>query len=210
MFSLQTMFRGKGRIFDLLQESSAAAVEAANAASALTADGYDAAPALASCTAARRREKDLAAAISQELVDSFVTVLDREDVESMNAALYRIPKTIGKFAERYELVGAHLDGIDLASRASIMLRSTEIVAEMIAELRRGFHIGPLREMQRRLQALESEADELLLEPWRDRAMDSTDPLHMILAKDLLETIEAAIDRCRDAGNVVYGVALKNA
>jgi uncharacterized protein Yka (UPF0111/DUF47 family) len=32
---------------------------------------------------------------------------------------------------------------------------------------------------------------------------------LLLRKDLFELLEKAIDRCRDAGNVIYAIALKN-
>ena len=35
------------------------------------------------------------------------------------------------------------------------------------------------------------------------------PLEMIVMRDLFELLEKAIDRCRDAGNVVFQIVLKN-
>src|SRR5699024_6402868 len=103
VFSLQTMFGGKDKIFDLLQASTETGLEAATAANQLTQETENA-PFRATFAAARRREKGLATEISEELINTFVTVLDREDIEAMNSALYKIPKKIEKFAERYVLV----------------------------------------------------------------------------------------------------------
>ncbi|MGH8041144.1 MAG: pit accessory protein, partial [Rudaea sp.] len=61
----------------------------------------------------------------------------------------------------------------------------------------------------RLQAVEAEADRMLLEPYRDLYLASDDPIRVMLAKDLFELLEKAIDRCRDAGNVIYTIVLKN-
>ena len=36
-----------------------------------------------------------------------------------------------------------------------------------------------------------------------------DASRLILRKDLFELLEKAIDRCRDAGNVIYAIVLKN-
>lgn len=216
MLTLHTMFGARSRIFDLLDASSETALQAARAARELAhgmparaAGETDFAPSLAACGAARRREKELAAEISQELVTTFVTVLDREDVEAMNAALARIPKTIAKFAARYALVAGRLDGVDFGPRIEILVGCAEIVAKMVAELRHGLRLVPLRGLQRQLQALESEADDLLLDPYRDLYLSAADPMRAVLAKDLFETLEDAIDRCRDVGNVIYAVVLKN-
>ncbi len=207
MFSLQTMFGGKDKIFDLLQASSDAALEAAKAVDQLTR-GADA-TFMATFSAARRREKELAAQISEELVNTFVTVLDREDIEAMNSALYKIPKSVEKFAERYVLVAERLEGVEFSQRTEILVACTETVGKMVREMQSGLRIGPIRKWQDRLQALEAEGDKLLLEPYRDLYINATDPMRAMLAKDLFEILEKAIDKCRDVGNIIYSIVLKN-
>lgn len=208
MFSLQAMF-GKGeRFYDLLEQSAMAACESADALSDLLANGTDA-PLMAAFNASHVREKELAARISEELMNTFVTALDREDIEAMSSALYRIPKTIEKFAERYVIVAKRVEGIDFSSRASLLMSATEGVSEMVAELRNGMSINRMRKLQDRLQAVESEADRLLLEPYSTLYLVSDDPIRMMLVKDLFELMEKAIDRCRDVGNVIYSIVLKN-
>ncbi|HET7557852.1 MAG TPA: DUF47 family protein [Rhodanobacteraceae bacterium] len=208
MFSLQTMF-GKGdKFYDLLEASAEAARDGASALQKLL-ESRGEAMILDSFRAARRREKQLAAQVSQALVNTFVTALDREDIEAMSSALYRIPKTIEKFAERYALVSAQVQDIDFASRASLLMRATDAVREMVGELRKGLRIDRMRALQDRLQAIESEADRMLLDAYRNLYTAGSDPIRVVLAKELFELLEKAIDRCRDVGNVIYSIVLKN-
>lgn len=208
MFSLQTIF-GKGdKFYGLLEQSADAAHESAKALQALVAQA-DHAPVMAAFAATRAREKALAAQISEELVNTFVTALDREDIEALNSALYKIPKTVEKFAERYEIVAVRLQGVDFGQRALVLERSTTVVSEMIGELRRGLRIDPVRKLQDRLQALESEGDRMLLAPYRTLYVEGNDAMKAMLAKDLFELLEKAIDKCRDVGNIVYSIVLKN-
>jgi uncharacterized protein Yka (UPF0111/DUF47 family) len=208
MFSLQTIF-GKGdKFYGLLEQSAATVCESAKALHELLTEP-DRGAVMAAFTATRAREKALAAQISEELVNTFVTALDREDIEALNSSLYKIPKSIEKFAERYEIVSARLDGVDFAQRALVLQRSSEVVAEMIGELRRGLRIDPVKKLQDRLQALESEGDRMLLAPYRTLYMEGGDAMRAMLAKDLFELIEKAIDKCRDVGNIVYSIVLKN-
>lgn len=208
MFSLQTMFGRRDKVYDLLQASSEAAVESAKAVHDLTCHG-DSVTSMAYFSAVRKREKELATEISEELINTFVTTLDREDIEAMNSALYKIPKTVEKFAERYVLVSQRLEGVDFTQRTEILASCTNVVVDMVKELRNGLHLEPMRKLRGQLQALESEADNLLLEPYRDLYLDGSDPMRAMLAKALFEIIEKAIDNCRDVGNVIYSVALKN-
>ena len=117
MFSLQTMF-GQGKQFYTLLE--AAAVAAHDAASALHGmlRGTDRQPALDAFKLARQREREASDKISQALVDSFITPIEREDIEALGSALYKIPKQIEKFADRYSLALQHLEHIDFAPRAA--------------------------------------------------------------------------------------------
>jgi len=208
MFSLQAMF-GKGdRFYGLLEQSAEAACDSARAVRELVSQA-DQAPVMAAFASSRAREKALAAQISEELVNTFVTALDREDIEALNAALYKIPKTVEKFAERYAVVADRLAGVDFTQRALVLERSAEVVVQMIGELRRGLRIDPVKKLQDRLQALESEGDKLLLDPYRTLYVEGADVMRAVLAKDLFELIEKAIDKCRDVGNVVYSIVLKN-
>ena len=208
MFSLQTIF-GKGdKFYGLLEHSAATVCESAKALHELLSKPGKGSV-MAAFTATRAREKELAAQISEGLVNTFVTALDREDIEALNSALYKIPKTIEKFAERYEIVAERLVGVEFAQRALVLERSSEVVAEMIGELRRGLRIDPVKKLQDRLQALESEGDRMLLSPYRTLYVEGGDVMRAVLAKDLFELIEKAIDKCRDVGNIVYSIVLKN-
>jgi uncharacterized protein Yka (UPF0111/DUF47 family) len=206
MFSLQTIF-GKGdKFYGLLEASAATARQSAVALRNMLAQKSSS---LDEFRLARQREKQLSAQISQELVNTFVTALEREDIEALAGALYKIPKVIEKFAERYTMVSDRIGDLDFTSRAGMLDKACEVVEQMVGELRRGMKLDKMKELNDRLQAIESEADRLILEMYRDMYRNETDPLRFLLRKDLFEILEKAIDRCRDAGNVLYAITLKN-
>jgi uncharacterized protein Yka (UPF0111/DUF47 family) len=208
MFSLQTIF-GKGdKFYGLLEASAAAARESTRALIELLA----APPQLRSLEKfklARQREKNLQAQISQELVNTFVTALEREDIDALSSALYKIPKIVEKFAERWTLAADRLGDVEFASRAAMLERACEVIEEMVGLLRKGMNIDTSKALNDKMQAIEAEADRLILELYRDTYAKETDPMRYLILKDLFELLEKAIDRCRDAGNVVHQVVLKN-
>ena len=209
MFSLQTIF-GKGdKFYGLLEASAAAARESTRALIELLA----APPQLRSLEKfklARQREKDLQSQISQELVNTFVTALEREDIEALSNVLYKIPKVVEKFAERYSIATDRLGDIDFVPRAQMLERACAVLEEMVGLLRKGMPLEQAKALNDRMQAIEAEADRLLLDLYRDTYQRETDPMRYLLYKDLFEILEKAIDRCRDAGNVIYQIVLKNA
>jgi uncharacterized protein Yka (UPF0111/DUF47 family) len=208
MFSLQTIF-GKGdKFYGLLEASADAARQSARALGAMLAERSPM-PALDEFRVARKREKDLFAQINLELVNTFVTALEREDIEALAGALYKIPKTVEKFAERYAMFADRLLEIDYSSRALMLERACEVIVQMVGELRRGFKLDVMHDLNERMQSIEAEADRLILELYRELFINEKDTARLLLRKDLFELLEKAIDRCRDAGNVVYQIALKN-
>ena len=209
MFSLQTIF-GKGdKFYGLLEASAAAARESARALGELLATP-PAQRSLEKFKLARQREKNLAAQISQELVNTFVTALEREDIEALSNVLYKIPKVVEKFAERYMLAAERIGDVEFVSRAAMLERACGVLEEMVGLLRKGMNLETTKGLNDKLQAIEAEADRLILELYRDTYTNETDPMRYLILKDLFEILEKAIDRCRDAGNVIYGVVLKNA
>jgi uncharacterized protein Yka (UPF0111/DUF47 family) len=209
MFSLQTIF-GKGdKFYGLLEASAAASHDSTRALSELLAS----APgerSLDRFKLARQKEKDLNAQISQELVNTFVTVLEREDIDALNSALYKIPKAVEKFAERYTLAVARVGDVDFGPRAEMLERAAEVIEEMVGLLRKGMALETTKALNDKMQAIEAEADRQILELYRESYTRETDPMRYLILKDLFEILEKAIDRCRDAGNVIYQIVLKNA
>ena len=209
MFSLQTIF-GKGdKFYGLLEASASAAHESARALGELLSTP-PAQRSLEKFKHARQREKDLAGKISQELVNTFVTALEREDIEALSNALYKIPKVVEKFAERYTLASERIGDVDFVSRAAMLERAAAVIVEMVSLLRKGMALETTKELNDKLQAIEAEADRLILELYRDTYLRETDAMRYLILKDLFEILEKAIDRCRDAGNVIYQIVLKNA
>jgi uncharacterized protein len=207
MFSLQTMF-GKGpEFFNLLEQSAQAGLESARAVVSLVANKKDEVS-LNEFTAARTREKELFDRISRELVNTFVTALEREEIEALSAALYKIPKINEKFAERFVLARKLLEDVDFTPRAALVEKAAEAVVELVGMLRK-MKLEEAKVAIDRLKSVEAEADRLILENYRDVYTGRYQPLAAFALKDLYELLEKAIDRCRDAGNVVYHVVLKN-
>lgn len=207
MFSLQTIFGSGQQFYGLLDEAAAAAHDSAKALHVMMKT-TDRQPALDEFKLARTRERAASEKIGKALVDSFITPIEREDIEALGSALYKIPKQIEKFADRYSLAIKHLEGIDFAPRAAMLEQASGVVVEMVRELRH-LNIDRMTALNEKLRALENEADRLMLELYRDIYSGKLDSLQMFLLKEFFEILEKAIDRCREAGVVAYQIVLKN-
>jgi len=157
----------------------------------------------------RRRDKAITSQISDALCSTFVTALEREDIEALSGALYKIPKTVEKIAERVQLAPHLLGGTDFSQPVGMLENASQIVLAMIQQLRGGMRLEQAKTLNEKLQAIESEMDDMLTEKLRWLYSARLAPVAVIFMKDLFELIERVADRCRDAGNVVTQIVLKN-
>jgi len=207
MFSLQTIFGQGKQFYALLEDAADAAHDSTKALHAMLHEALQQ-PELDAFKLARLREREASDRISQALVDSFITPFEREDIEALCSALYKIPKQVEKFADRYALATQHLKQIDFAPRAAMLEQAAGVVAQMVRQLRK-MKLEPMKSLNDRLRSLENEADRLMLELYRDIYSGQLEPLSMFLLKEFFELLEKAIDRCREAGVVAYEIVLKN-
>ena len=129
MFSLQTIF-GKGDKFYSLLEASAEEARASVQALVKVIRERSKAPSIDEFVLSRRKEKRIAEQTSEELVKTFVTALEREDIEALSNALYKIPKTAEKFAERFILGAQQLQDVDFTRHITMLEQATDTIVTM--------------------------------------------------------------------------------
>ncbi len=208
MISLAKLFGKSDRFFELLAASAKSAHESVEALAKLLRE-TDSGVSLAELALARRNEKRTAEIISEELVKVFVTALEREDIEALSKALYRIPKTVEKFGERYELVKHLVSGSAFAPQMVLAQESAAVVVRMVDMLAKSPKLEDVKAANDMMQELEGRADDLVLGNLREIYSGTIDPIKAMAMRDLFDLLEKVIDRCRDAGNIVSQIVLKN-
>jgi uncharacterized protein Yka (UPF0111/DUF47 family) len=208
MFSLQRLLGNEDKFFGLLEASAEEALASVQALVRLN-KSPDRNNLLYDFIQARRKQKQIRAQISEAVYTTFVTALEREDIENLSHALYRIPKTVEKFSERLLLSPKHLHGEDFSKQVNLIEQATDTVLEMVKNLRHGANLEKIAELNDKMHFLEGEADKVANELLRDLFNGSHDPINVIALKDLYDLLEKAIDRCRDVGNIISNIALKN-
>jgi len=208
MFSLQQLF-GKGDKFhELLEAAAQEAHESVRLVIELMKSPRDT-RSFDDLVLARRKEKKISEQISEQLVRTFVTGLEREDIEALARGLYKIPKSAEKLAERLIMADSHVEGIDFSKQAEMMAKSTDAVLAMIKQLQAMEDLEKVKQINDKLQYVEGEADKFMNELLRDLYGGKYEAIRAIVLRDIYELIEKVVDRCRDIGNVVMQIVLKN-
>jgi uncharacterized protein Yka (UPF0111/DUF47 family) len=207
---ISKLFGQDAKFYDLLEASAAEAWNSAVLLSQLPPQigTEDAAATLAEISQSRRNHKGLYQETTKLICLNFVTPLEREDIEALSAALFKIPKTVEKVAERLSICPPKVMLDMVVKQMSMLQRSTETLIGMVGALRKKHHVEKIQDAYHTLQEIEGDADKLMVGLLRDLYQGSVDAKEVIILKDIYELLERAIDRCRDAGNVVFEIVLK--
>jgi uncharacterized protein len=210
MISIGKFLGHDERFYDLLEASAQQADTSVHHLVDLLAkiDGKDSFHDLGAFAESRREDKRITQQLTEELSKTFVTPLEREDIQALAAALYKIPKTVEKIGERMLICPQDLPKLSFGKQVQLLDQAAEAVLAMVKQLRKGMNISTAREMNAKLQTIEGQADELELQLLRDLYQGNYDAKHIIFLRDLYELLEKVIDRCRDAGNVIFQTVLK--
>jgi uncharacterized protein Yka (UPF0111/DUF47 family) len=116
-------------------------------------------------------------------VTTFVTGMERQDIEDLARTLYKIPKSAEKLAERFLLAGKHIEGVDFSKQADLMAKATDVVLDMMKQLHTLQDLEKIKALNE-LQYVEGEADKHMVDLLRDLYSGKYDALRAIVIRDL--------------------------
>lgn len=212
MLSLKKLLGKDDKFFDLLEAAAEEAKTSVDLFAAYVkrlASESNRAVSLDEFIQARRKEKRIRHLMTEELSKTFVTPLEREDIEELSFALYRIPKHVEKIVERISIYPGRVPHAAFQRQAELMSQAAAAVAFMVKQLRGGTHIEKIREANDRLQYAEGEADKVMLSLLKELYHGPYDAKELVILQELYEMVEQAVDRCRNAGNIVVQIVLKH-
>jgi len=207
MISFQRLLGREDQFFGLLEASATECVASIEALRRILSTPGER-PSLEEFVRARVRDKEVTQKLEEMLIHTFVTPIEREDLEELAEKLYKIPKTVEKFAERYALVVDRVADVPFEMHAQAISEAMHLLLQMVRALRAGDIVtikgkqSELRELARATETKLAESIALLYKP-------NVDPLKAIIVKDFYNLIEKALERCREAAAVIAHILLKN-
>ena len=209
MFSVQKFLSQDNALYDLLEASAEEARHSVQVLNEILSSPQKGSR-VSETHETKEADKKITAQINEALATAFITELDREDVEALSAVLYKIPKTVEKFAERFMVYSAMVKEASFTAHIKLLEDATKQVVAMVQQVRLHPSVEKIQEMNLVLQQIETEADELILQLLTDLYSGRHEPLTVLAMRDLYELLEKVIDRCRDTGNVVTQIIVKTA
>ncbi len=211
MSAFQQLFGRDNKFYKLLESSAVEAQTGAAALGHLVAE-LNQGPIdtiLGDIDQSRRKHKRISQETTEALFQTFVTPLEREDIEALSTALYKISKNVEKIGERLIICPPGVNMDPIRRQISLLDQGTGVLVKMVAALRTKHQADLIRDSYERIQAIEGDADRIMNELLRDLYHGQGDARSVVFWKDIYELVEKGIDRCRDTGAVLFHIVLKN-
>jgi uncharacterized protein Yka (UPF0111/DUF47 family) len=140
---------------------------------------------------------------------TFVTPIDREDIQQLACLMNKITKKIVKATMNLEIYGLQSYTDCMRSQAETLLEATEELKHNVTLLR---HISATKEItdsSNKLKEIETKGDEILHTAMAEIFSGKYDALTAIKLKELYKNIESAMDACFDVSDLIVNIALKH-
>src|SRR6266478_734157 len=148
MFSISRFLGHDEKFFDLLEASAQQADSSVHHLIDLLAnlEKSESSSNLTAFAESRREDKRITQQLTEELSKTFITPLEREDIQALAASLYKIPKTVEKIGERMLICPQDLPKPSFAKQVQLLDQAAEAVLAMVKQLRKGMNVRTAREV----------------------------------------------------------------
>jgi uncharacterized protein Yka (UPF0111/DUF47 family) len=207
MISFQRLLGREDEFFGLLEASASQCMASIEALRRIVSRPGEK-PSLEEFVTARRLDKEVTQKLEEMLIHTFVTPIEREDLEELAEKLYKIPKTVEKFAERYALVVERVADVPFEPHAEAIGKAMNLLLQMVRALKAG-DMTAVKARQTELRTLARGEETNLAEAIALLYQPNYDALKAIIVKDLYDLIERTLERCRESAAVIAHILLKN-
>ena len=144
--------------------------------------------------------------IKHALYRSRKTPFDRQDIYALASAVDDVVDDIEEAAEELAMYQIEAPLAQAQELAGVLRDSGRALAQALQGLTR---LDGIEAQQIEIRRLEHEGDRIYREALSDLFEGGIDPMLIIRWKDVLGALEAAIDRCRQASDILQGIVVKN-
>ncbi len=195
--------------YNFLEKQAAAAHEAAKVFAHFRDEGVTAARIREDVQNIEHRGDALVHGLQEALAKTFVTPIDREDLQKLSADLDDILDLTNGAARVCVLYGVKRPTKPMVELMDKLVDCTAVIEQVVPLLRK-YKYAEIIELCRKVKAIEKEADSIFRDAigqlFRD---DSVDAKQLIREREVLNDLETAVDHCDHVASSLTNVAVKH-
>ncbi|MBI4791295.1 MAG: DUF47 family protein [Deltaproteobacteria bacterium] len=140
---------------------------------------------------------------------SFITPIDREDIQLISLYLYRSTKVILKACVNLRIYKIDSYNDIVKKQAEILIKSTEELRALISTLKKNPHLKDVTERNYKIKDIENRGDEILFTATEEIFSGKYDALSVLKLRDIYKGIENALDMCSAISDLIVNIVLKH-
>jgi len=161
---------------------------------------------------ARRLKQDsnsIAKTILRKLNGTFITPIDREDIQSLANLLNKITKRIVRACSNLNTYQVEATTPMIKLQVANLMEAVNELVPIIRLIRNTSQVEEATAHNNRMKEIESKGDEILNQTMAQLFSQSLLPLDVMKYREIHKDIESALNCCYDVSDEVLSVVLKN-
>lgn len=146
--------------------------------------------------------------ILKQLNKSFITPIEREDIQYIAVQLNKINKKIVKACLNLEVYHLTEYTNEMKEQAQTLLSATEQLGNIIKKFKKVSDLEDITKDNIAMKELESQGDEIHHKAMRELFSGKYDALDVIKLRDMYKEIENALDACYYVSDTILNIVLK--
>ena len=147
--------------------------------------------------------------IFEQLVKSFITPIEREDIIALASCIDDVLDAIEFFSDRVILYRVGKLGEFIPQMMDFIAKAVDRIETAMHLLRHMHRFDEIRQCALDIHKLETECDHVYHLALAQMFREEWAPLDVIKFKEIYEDLEGAMDMCDDAGKVLANVVIRN-
>lgn len=143
------------------------------------------------------------------LNSTFVTPIDREDIQLLASMLRKISKKIGQAMLTMNVYRIEHYTEELSQQADAILKATKELIKIVGMLKTLSRTKEITESRESMKEIETLGDEIHYRALSKLFSGEFDSLEVIKLRDIYKILESAMDKCNAVSDVILNIALKN-
>lgn len=157
----------------------------------------------------KHKSNDIAKQTLIQLNTTFITPIDREDIQLVASLLNKITKKIVKACVNLRVYRLTEHNPNMKAQSATLLKATEELNYTVTHLKKATEIKEVTESNQRMREIESNGDEILYKAMDELFSGKYDSLSVIKLRDIYKDIENALDTCFSVSDEVVNIVLKH-
>lgn len=143
------------------------------------------------------------------LNSTFVTPIDREDIQLLASMLRKISKKIGQAILTMNVYNIEKYTEELIQQAETVLQASKELIRIVGMLKTLSKTKEITESREVMKEIETLGDEVHYRALSKLFSGEFDSLEVIKLRDIYKILESAMDKCNAVSDVILNIALKN-